>query len=149
MLSRKEGIWLSHLWELMELRNEMLLGMNDVSELTLGKRSLYSLGLFLMRITRHLARNDLGNNMRMLVMPNRQSQSSWTKRCFVASTQWLTLSHDSHWLWFTCSIFLSRICYHPFFTLVWRGLVALKTAVKIFHTICSKNGCTCLVQVHT
>lgn len=61
---------LSHLWELMQLRNEMLLGMNDVSELTLGKRSLYSLGLFLMRITRHLARNDLGNNMRMLVMPN-------------------------------------------------------------------------------
>lgn len=60
----------------MELRNEMLLGMNDVSELTLGKRSFYSLDLFFMRTARHLARNDLGNNMRMLVMSNRQSQSS-------------------------------------------------------------------------
>lgn len=60
----------------MELRNEMLLGMNDVSELTLGKRSFYSLDLLFMRVARHLARNDLGNNMRMLVMPNRQSQSS-------------------------------------------------------------------------
>lgn len=60
----------------MELRNEMLLGMNDVSELTLGKRSFYSLDLFFMRTARHLARNDLGNNMRMLVMSNQQSQSS-------------------------------------------------------------------------
>lgn len=105
----------------MELRNEMLLGMNDVSELTLGKRSFYSLDLFFMRTAKHLARNDLGNNMRMLVMSNRQSQSSWTKRCFVSSSQWLTLSHDSHWLRFTCSIFFSRTCYHPFITLVCTG----------------------------